>query len=49
MIGYIVVGVTCFLIGNFTGVLALSLCIAAKEMDEINNDVLRQEDGSNDE
>lgn len=37
MIGYIVVGVTCFLIGNFAGVLALSLCIAAKERDDYQN------------
>lgn len=45
MIGYIVVGVTCFLIGNFAGVLALSLCIAAKERD----DYQMKEDGCNDE
>lgn len=38
MIGYIVVGVMCFLIGNFVGVLALSLCVAAKERDEYQNE-----------
>lgn len=37
MLGYIVAGVTCFLIGNFSGVLALSLCIAAKERDNYQN------------
>ena len=38
MIGYIVVGVTCYLVGNFVGVLVLSLCVAAKERDDYQND-----------
>lgn len=38
MIGYIVVGVTCFLIGNFFGVFAIALCIAAKERDDYQNE-----------
>ncbi len=37
MIGYIAVGVTCLFIGGFVGVFTLSLCIAAKERDETNN------------
>lgn len=35
MIGYIAVGVTCLFIGGFVGVFTLSLCIAAKERDEL--------------
>lgn len=37
MIGYIAVGVTCLFIGGFVGVFTLSLCITAKERDEIND------------
>lgn len=42
MIGYIAVGVTCLFIGGFVGVCTLSLCIAAKERDEVSsNDICR--------
>ena len=37
MMGYIAVGVTCLFIGSFVGVFTLSLCIAAKERDEITD------------
>lgn len=35
MMGYIAVGITCLFIGGIVGVFTLSLCIAAKERDEL--------------
>ena len=35
MIGYVIVGVTCLFIGGLVGVFTLSLCMAAKEWDEL--------------
>lgn len=48
MIGYIVVGVTCYLIGNFVGVFVIALCIAAKERDDYQN-CIRKGDDKNEE